>query len=122
MSPRTLGRYEIKRELGRGGMGRVYLAHDPEIERDVAIKVIEFDSLTTSHEVDARRTILAEARAAGRLLGSRKATQDACQALQTGFGFECRALSARGLLPTGGRAQEGGHILQELRQAPSVEG
>jgi len=68
MIPRTLGRYEIRRELGRGGMGRVYLAHDPEIDRDVAIKVIEFDSLTTSREVDARRKILAEAQAAGRLL------------------------------------------------------
>ena len=68
MIPRTLGRYEVKHELGRGGMGRVYLAHDPEIERDVAIKVIEFDSLTTSRESDARRSILAEARAAGRLL------------------------------------------------------
>ena len=34
----TIGRYEIKRELGRGGMATVYLAHDPRFHRDVAIK------------------------------------------------------------------------------------
>ena len=36
----TIGRYEIKRELGRGGMAGVYEAHDPRFERPVAIKVL----------------------------------------------------------------------------------
>jgi serine/threonine protein kinase len=41
ISPNTrLGRYEIVSLLGEGGMGEVYLARDPKINRDVAIKVI----------------------------------------------------------------------------------
>lgn len=34
-----LGRFEIRRELGHGGFGTVYLAYDPQLERDVALKV-----------------------------------------------------------------------------------
>ncbi|MGH2619611.1 MAG: serine/threonine-protein kinase, partial [Anaerolineales bacterium] len=40
MNPKTLGRYEIRHELGRGGMAIVYLGYDPRIEREVAIKVL----------------------------------------------------------------------------------
>jgi basic membrane lipoprotein Med (substrate-binding protein (PBP1-ABC) superfamily) len=40
MAPSTIGRYEIDRELGRGGMAVVYLAKDPAIERQVAVKVL----------------------------------------------------------------------------------
>ena len=35
-----IGRYEIRRELGRGGMATVYLAYDPRFKRQVAIKVL----------------------------------------------------------------------------------
>jgi serine/threonine protein kinase len=40
MSTVKFGRYEIKGELGRGGMASVYHANDPRFERDVAIKVL----------------------------------------------------------------------------------
>lgn len=40
MSLEKIGRYEIKKELGRGGMATVYQAYDPNFERDVAIKVL----------------------------------------------------------------------------------
>ena len=39
-TPTHIGRYEIKSELGRGGMATVYKAHDPSFDREVAIKVL----------------------------------------------------------------------------------
>jgi serine/threonine protein kinase len=41
----TIGRYQIKKELGRGGMATVYLAHDPRFNRDVAIKLLPHELL-----------------------------------------------------------------------------
>ena len=38
--PKTIGRYEVKRLLGHGAMGMVYLAEDPLLKRRVAIKVV----------------------------------------------------------------------------------
>ncbi|HEX6270800.1 MAG TPA: serine/threonine-protein kinase [Anaerolineales bacterium] len=40
MQPEKIGRYEIKAELGRGGMATVYRGHDPRFEREVAVKVL----------------------------------------------------------------------------------
>lgn len=40
MIPEKIERYEIRHELGRGGMATVYHAYDPRFERDVAIKVL----------------------------------------------------------------------------------
>ncbi len=38
--PKTIGRYIIRDILGRGGMGSVYLGYDPQIERNVAVKIL----------------------------------------------------------------------------------
>ncbi len=66
--PETVGRYEITRELGRGGMGVVYLAHDPFIDRQVAIKTIlatlADDPSNNGHH---QRLFFNEARAVGKL-------------------------------------------------------
>jgi serine/threonine protein kinase len=35
-----IGRYQIKEEIGAGGMSVVYRAHDEKLERDLAIKVL----------------------------------------------------------------------------------
>ncbi|MEZ4646121.1 MAG: protein kinase [Chloroflexota bacterium] len=47
--PTTIGRYEIQRELGRGGMATVFLAHDPVIGREVAVKVLPREFLHDTH-------------------------------------------------------------------------
>ncbi len=41
--PTQIGRYQIERLLGRGAMGRVLLAHDPVLDRSVAIKLLRDD-------------------------------------------------------------------------------
>ncbi len=50
----ALGRYTVRGLLGRGGMGEVYLAHDPELDRLVAIKVIRTGVAERSPEARAR--------------------------------------------------------------------
>jgi hypothetical protein len=59
-----LGKYEIKAEIGRGGMGSVYLGYDPLLDRQVAVKVLA-PHLVWDHEFVER--FLREARAAARL-------------------------------------------------------
>ena len=63
-APERLGRYEVIRELGKGGFGTVYLARDGELSRPVAIKVPRRGFLRSSEQVEA---FLAEARNAAGL-------------------------------------------------------
>jgi serine/threonine-protein kinase len=62
-----LGKYEIRRELGRGAMGVVYEAFDPLIKRRVALKTIRPDQLTSERPDDVVARFRREAQAAGRL-------------------------------------------------------
>jgi serine/threonine protein kinase len=64
--PATIGRYRIESVLGRGAMGVVYRAHDPEIDRRVAIKLIRADLLDGSERADFIARFRHEAQAAGR--------------------------------------------------------
>jgi serine/threonine protein kinase len=63
----TLGRYLIEAEIGRGAMGVVYRAYDPQIGRQVAIKTISLSGQDFADETEYRARFLREVRAAGRL-------------------------------------------------------
>ncbi len=58
------GRYEIEKELGKGAMGVVFQAHDPQIDRRVALKVLRSERVASE---DFAQRFLKEARAIGRL-------------------------------------------------------
>jgi len=60
--PAAIGRYEILRRLGAGGMGEVYLARDPSLLRTVAIKLLRYEERD-----DLRERFFIEARSAGTL-------------------------------------------------------
>lgn len=62
--PRQVGRYVIKREIGSGAFGAVYCAYDPQLDRDVALKVPHPGVLEAPSAVER---FLREARAAGKL-------------------------------------------------------
>ncbi|HEY8540034.1 MAG TPA: CHASE2 domain-containing protein [Steroidobacteraceae bacterium] len=65
---RTLGRYEIEREIGKGAMGVVYLGRDPKINRVVAIKAIPLAEEFEDEDLEeARARFFREAEMAGRL-------------------------------------------------------
>jgi len=59
-----IGRYVVKRRLGAGAMGEVWLARDPDLERDVAIKTLRREY---AQDPDYLRRFLREARSAAQL-------------------------------------------------------
>jgi len=54
MQPEKIGIYEIKSELGRGGMATVYRGYDPRFEREVAVKVLPPELLHADPQFRAR--------------------------------------------------------------------
>ncbi len=61
---RQVGRYVVGERLGSGGMGVVFSAYDPELDRNVALKVV---GPGLAHDAAARARLLVEARAMARL-------------------------------------------------------
>jgi tetratricopeptide (TPR) repeat protein/tRNA A-37 threonylcarbamoyl transferase component Bud32 len=59
-----VGRYELLRMVGSGGMGAVFEAHDPQLDRKVAVKVLRADRVANP---EARARLLREARAMAKL-------------------------------------------------------
>ncbi|OEU65538.1 MAG: hypothetical protein BBJ57_00375 [Desulfobacterales bacterium PC51MH44] len=64
MSIMNYGRYRVLKELGKGAMGIVYKAFDPQIDREVALKILRKDRLTND---EFTQRFLKEAKAIGRL-------------------------------------------------------
>ncbi len=60
---RTIGRYVVLYELGAGGMGVVYAAYDPELDRKIALKLLHADSTSSR----GRQRLLREAKAIAKL-------------------------------------------------------
>ena len=64
MIGKSIAQYRIVEELGRGGMGMVYKAHDTHLDRPVVLKLLLKERLTDD---ESRRRFLREARLASAL-------------------------------------------------------
>src|SRR4030042_1791018 len=64
MIGKTLGRYQVLKRIGRGGMGEVFLAEDTSLRRRVALKFLPPEM---QKDAEARKRFLREARSAAAL-------------------------------------------------------
>jgi eukaryotic-like serine/threonine-protein kinase len=62
-----VGRYVAQGLIGRGAMGAVYAAYDPDLDRKVAVKILRADSLSGAARQQVRARLLREAKAMARL-------------------------------------------------------
>ncbi len=63
----TVGRYLVLRKVGAGGMGVVYEAYDPKLDRRIALKLLRVRERKTLSDVRARERLLREAQAIAQL-------------------------------------------------------
>src|SRR5262245_16761150 len=61
----TIGRYQVRQKLGAGAFGAVYRAYDPQLDREVALKLLKPEALGSTAAVERFRR---EARAAAKML------------------------------------------------------
>ena len=64
---KSIGRYPVRELIGGGAMGQVWLAHDPVIQRNVAIKTLDRSQLPAADVEETVTRFRREAIAAGRL-------------------------------------------------------
>ncbi len=62
-----IGRFDVEQVLGKGGMGIVYSAFDPKLNRMVAVKVLRYSSASQSDQVQLQARLLREAQALAKL-------------------------------------------------------
>jgi tetratricopeptide (TPR) repeat protein/predicted Ser/Thr protein kinase len=122
LAGQTLGRFRILSELGRGGMGVVYLAHDENLRRAVALKLL---SPSLNRQEERYRRFLREARAAASVTHTNLATiYDVGEvegnifiAMERVEGTTLRRWLARGPLPLEEAAHFAAQILAGLAKA-----
>jgi len=119
---RVIGPYIVRRELGRGGMGVVYLADDTRLSRSVALKFLSPD---LDRAVGGRERLRLEARAAAGLSHPGIATVYALEEIDNQLYLACeyvpgeplRALLASGPLPIAQVVAIGSQLAKALAAA-----